>query len=904
MGIFSSSYRTYVSSTAYNLAGDVDLRPDYLKTLIVGGVTSPNNPSLGSVIQGGYFNGPGMKLRAFAKWARLDSPIGYNNKIEFKSTHVLVGDSIDDAILAEEIPHASNQEVLISTDLVDFGVFTYWADQYMLDNHPELISTAWKTDYTGATNTIKITLESGTVETFVPVGMDSSKQYLIAIYKLSTTTGAGAYTPFPTVTLPIGQYFDDMASYDVVSTSSTDQIASPSRTVQTISTFSDNRPQIDGPIDWSSVDITFQQLNNVYKKTITEEGSGDSIVTLEENITHQQYYGGMTSATTTSTATVDVGGGVIRTDTTTTVQQTFYVTRVISKSRQEVSKKSWSSPKLFLYQKGSGNLTLDALITSPDATASFLPFIPIRLDNKFLSKDYLPTIFSASKSAFRRSTGGGNLNKVISKIADNESLPDIDYTFAMFGVSLNVVEMACRQYLFTFFDQMRLLYSSQLGSIDTWQDKVEESKQSMLDFEAWRLAQSDYSDPLYGTVAPIVIPTPQLPSSSIRLYSTKPELAFDYTISWSGITKETLSGLGKPSAKVKDYWLDKGTATTITRVGYGDYSDSGQVLQPIDSVIMKAVCIYFQKSDTEYEKITVYALKHRNIIHNGHYEDIDAHAALDDVEESGFIVPIHEGIFKELPMVVSTQMTTACAYLIFNSYQVVKVRWYQKSIFKEVLQLGAIVLAIATAGAATGVSVGILGASAAVGAVIGLSGTAALIVGAIANAIAAIIVFNIISGVATQVFGAELGAIIASIATFVIANPGMLDSFSSSISAGFSELTKADNLLQLTNAVSDGYTQYVKAAVSQYAKDTESFMQKYQAESKVVSDAFYAEFGNNAGAAISPLTRTDSFSDYSSGETPSSFFSRTLLTGSEIVGLTHSMLSDFSKITLSTNLPS
>ena len=345
MGIFSSELRTYVSSTAYNLAGDVDLRPDYLKTLIVGGVTSPNNPSLGGVIQGGYFNGPGMKLRAFAKWARLDSPIGYNNKIEFKSTHVLVGDSIDDAILAEEIPHASNQEVLISTDLVDFGVFTYWADQYMLDNHPELISTAWKTDYTGATNTIKITLESGTVETFVPVGMDSSKQYLIAMYKLSTTTGAGAYTPFPTVTLPIGQYFDDMASYDVVSTSSTDQIASPSRTVQTISTFSDNRPQIEGPIDWSSVDITFQQLNNVYKKTITEEGSGDSIVTLEENITHQQYYGGMTSATTTSTATVDVGGGVIRTDTTTTVQQTFYVTRVISKSRQEVSKKSWSSPR-------------------------------------------------------------------------------------------------------------------------------------------------------------------------------------------------------------------------------------------------------------------------------------------------------------------------------------------------------------------------------------------------------------------------------------------------------------------------------------------------------------------------------------------------------------------------------
>jgi hypothetical protein len=886
------------------LAGDIKLRPDYLKTLVVGGITSPNNSSLGDTIQGGYFNGPGMKLRAFAKWTRLDSPLGYNNEIGFSCTNVSVGDSIDNNTLAGEIPHTSNQEVLISTSLIDFGIFTYWTDQYMLDNHPELISTVWKTDYAGDTNTIKITFESGTIETFVPVDMDSSKQYLIALYKSGTTTGVGTNTIFPVVTLPVGQDFDDMSSYDVVSTSSIDKTASPYRTIQTISTFSDNRPQVDGPIDSSSVDITFQQLDNVYKKTITKEGSGDSIVTLEDDITHQQYYGGMTSATTTSITTTDIGGGIIRTDTTTTIQQTFYVTRVIVESQQEVSKKSWSSPKLFLYQKGSGNSVLDALIVSPDATAAFLPFIPIRLDNKFLSKDYLPTIFSASKSAFRRSTGGSSLNKIISKISDNKSLSDIDYTFALFGVSLNVVEMACRQYLFTFFDQMRLLYSSQLLSVDAWQDKVEESKQSMLDFESWRLAQSDYSNPLCGTVAPTVIPTPQLPSSSIRLHSTNPELAFDYIISWSGITKETLSGLGKPSAKVKDYWLEKGTSTTVTRIGYGNYSDVGQVLQPIDPVIMKAICVYFQKSDTEYEKITIYALKHRNTIHNGHYVDIDAHTALDDVEESGFIIPIHEGIFKELPIVVSTQMTTACAYLIFNSYQDVTVKWYQTGIFSTILQLGAIVLAVVSVGTATGVSIGILGSSSAVGAAIGLSGTTALIVGAIANAIAAVIVFNIVSGVATQVFGAELGSIIASVVTFVMANPGIINSFSSSISTGFSELTKASNLLKLTNAVSGGYTQYVQASIGQYAKDAESFMQKYQTESRAVSDAFYAEFGNNAGAVISPLTRIDSSSGSSSGETPSSFFSRTLLTGSEIVELTHSMLSDFSKITLSTDLPS
>ena len=65
--------------------------------------------------------------------------------------------------------------------------------------------------------------------------------------------------------------------------------------------------------------------------------------------------------------------------------------------------------------------------------------------------------------------------------------------------------------------------------------------------------------------------------------------------------------------------------------------------------------------------------------------DISAKEALEDVEESGFIIPLHEGVYRAMGLKDSTQMATACSFMVFNCYQVVKKKWYQTGIFKIIL---------------------------------------------------------------------------------------------------------------------------------------------------------------------------------------------------------------------------
>lgn len=771
MGLFSSSYRTYVASSVYNLAGDEDKRPDFLKTTVIGAVTSPNNLSIGNVIQDSYFNGPGLKMRAYARWARRSSPTSLVNTIKFQSTRVLAGSTIDDAVLSQHIPHNVDETVVISTDLIDSGIYTYWVDQYMLINHPDLIGAGgYSSDYDKINNLIKITLSDGSVESFTPAGMSSDSKYLIALYSLKKYVTT-------TVTLPNG--------------------------------------------------------------------------------------------TTTTTTT-----------------------------------ETYSPARLFIYKQNSGNAVLDELFTTATAGDAFIPFIPVRLDNKFLSDTYLPEIYSVAKAGFMRATNGSRLTKLIKLLEDNDNLANIDYAYCVFGVSLNVKEMACKEYLYRFFDTMRTVYSGQSSALLDWESLYNAAQDSQVAFNNWVIAQETPGDPLYGTSAPTVQPTPFPPTIKIQFYSEDVRLSFNNTISWADIKKEVdLPGLGKVGAVAGDFWIEKGDVRTFSMVTLGTYADSEYSSQQATSIQLKEIVIYSQVSSTKHNKITILGLSHRNIVYNGHYVDTDCHAALDDVDESPFIIPIHEDIYKNMPLVPATQMTTACSFLILNSYEVVKVKWYQKGIFKLVVIVVAILVAVYTGYLIDPFSAGMLGTNISVGASLGFTGTAAIIAGTIANAIAAAIVFNIVAGVATKAFGAEVGSIIAAVTTFLMANPDAFNSFGSSISNGFTEMMKAENLIKISDSVGKSYTHYVKSSVESYMEQHTAFMEEYNAESKKVSEAFQAQFGTNAGAVISPINFTDSARGPFDTESPKTFLSRTLLTGSDIVELTHSMVQDFSKINLNVTLP-
>ncbi len=145
--------------------------------------------------------------------------------------------------------------------------------------------------------------------------------------------------------------------------------------------------------------------------------------------------------------------------------------------------------------------------------------------------------------------------------------------------------------------------------------------------------------------------------------------------------------------------------------------------------------LYWQETAETWHCLAITGLTHVNNIYEDKSIYTDAFTALGDADESGFIIPIHEAVFRAMPMVQATQMSTACCYLVVNSYVVVKQAWYQTAFFQILLIVVVIVISIFTFGAGSILGAGVLGTDAAIGATIGLTGTAALVAGAIVNAL-------------------------------------------------------------------------------------------------------------------------------------------------------------------------
>jgi hypothetical protein len=174
------------------------------------------------------------------------------------------------------------------------------------------------------------------------------------------------------------------------------------------------------------------------------------------------------------------------------------------------------------------------------------------------------------------------------------------------------------------------------------------------------------------------------------------------------------------------------------------------------------VVINWQVDLTTWKKITIHDLTYKNFIYGSLAVIYTGKEAVESTEESGFIIPLHEGIYKSMGRKHNTQMATACCFLVFNSYLEVKQKWYQTKLFKVLLIVVIVVITIIAppaGGAATK-------AAMATGEFLGLSGTAALIAGFIVNFVAAAIVTNLIMKAATHVFGVKIGTIIGTIAFY------------------------------------------------------------------------------------------------------------------------------------------
>lgn len=358
--------------------------------------------------------------------------------------------------------------------------------------------------------------------------------------------------------------------------------------------------------------------------------------------------------------------------------------------------------------------------------------------------------------------------------------------------------------------------------------------------------------------------------SSVQILSpVETPLRLDITISWSALAKETAIGQGRLDAVVGDVWL---TSSQL---------DGGE-----------KVFIWFQRTSNLYDKITVFDPLSDNEIHNDKSVRIKGEDALVDPDESGFVIPIHYGIFRSMTMVHQTQIMTCSILILFNCQETVKQKWYQTDAFKVFIFIVIVVISVVFPPA------GAIGtaAYASIGAAIGLTGLAAVIAGAVISQLAAMILMKVVGAVSTEIFGEKFGAIIAAVVAVVLVVVGPQLMSGQSISASWGSLSSAANLIKLTNALGDGIAGYIQASAMETMAKAQDVQDDYVEKSADIAALYEQNIGYDNGM-IDPTILTNFLA-----ESQDSFLARTLLTGSDIAELSMDMVTNFANYTISTRL--
>lgn len=573
-------------------------------------------------------------------------------------------------------------------------------------------------------------------------------------------------------------------------------------------------------------------------------------------------------------------------------------TKTYQVDTQEIWHLSSSVMQIFTYKYGSGNAVLDAMFAPSENMGGFYPIIPFRLDNKFLSESYLPEVYKLSKKGYKKATTG-DFDELVDSLKENPDLDDIDYAYTVFGVCLNVLEQSSRKYVYEFFKHIMASYSP-IGSPEyiAWQAQWTDAKNSWDDWTTWRTAQEDPMDPLYGTIEPTKLAYPSMPANSLRVSTAgNPTMNYDMTIAWSSITESAGSGLLKPDAKRDQLWFTKGDQTSYQEVYWaGDAEGFFGLLNGAFRTV-EEIYLNWQVTETTWRRLKIVGLTHKNLIYGGKSVDITAFEALDDPEESGFIIPLHDGVFRAMGMVDATQMCTANCFLVFNCYVVRKQKWYQTALFQIILVIIAIIIIVVSWGTATPAVASTMGAYFAA---LGMTVLMAHILAAIVYVIAAMIVARLITAGAVELFGEKWGAAIGAILSVITLNLANGVASGASLATSFSNMMTAQNLMLLLSSVGDAYAAYVQASTMDLVAENAKVLAQYKQDYAAILQAWDENLGGVQGVvdptAISNAIRVPI-------ESVASFFKRTLMTGSDVADMSLTMLSDFADMTLSTDLP-
>lgn len=865
-----------VGSSAYNLAGDVAGRGNFLKNTVLGLVFSGGaKEGIGSGIVSSHLAGPATSYTHFNKWAESS---GYNTQVGNLNGWVYSGDLISDAAFAYLVPTKSTHNQRAITSNVGALDLHLLALEWIINNYP---ADRYKTytatlESTGTflsvlTGRIQIDYTLGGTVYFTPAYDLSSNMPYVYLYheerlkvsEVITDTGWIEVTP------PAKVGFTG-------SSTTVAQVINRDKTTTTVVTYSDSTPSTTS-VATAVQNLPFDKTTGVYTKitnvpaTPSTPGVTTTIVQSEESFYRVLF-------TTTVTTSSEVILGVTKTTTVTTVTPYLEAYWEYQQLTTVSTDEKWL-PFLFkVYQKGSSVVGDALLFNTPTEVQKFFPVMPLRRDNAMVDATNFPVQYGWNRNAALRCFGQRKkYDDLIESLADNPDLNQIDHAWVVFGVSLSTQQQDGQKYLYEFFKD---LADSTISALGTYKSPVAYQSAWESFVTAVQASNNDEANvldrPLPPTAQDYVLAVSSSAGAQDWLYNT--------TITAKGGAQVVGSGYHvKALGKVGQAWVYEKSSITIQV----PTSVSGSL--ELTYVPTTTIVIAFGKQITpdiwvEYE---FFDLVHKNVVYQGlDVTTLGSTAIASMNENSSFLIPLHENALKDLSLVRRTQLSLECSFLVVNYYDKQTIPWYSTSFFQIVLVVIVIVIAVNN-GYIVGETAGVLGTNAYVGATLGYVGTAAILAGAIANAVAAMLVSMLVTEVTTGVFGKKWGRVIGFITAMVMLTPTTPGSSFSAANV-WTQLTKADNLLRLTLGGISTYGGYLQDKAMEINAETQAIVSEANTALKGINDLM-RELQGDTG--IDPTTITDALR-YAT-ESSSQFYDRTTMTGTEIAELSIKLVEDF-----------
>ena len=929
--------KIFVSSETYNLAGPENKRDNVLKNTLLAAILAENRPWLGETITNSYLKGQGIKLRNFSNWA---TRTGFTANVVRQTGGTLrLPLSIPNHVVQGVLNPADPEKVSISFQTREIADETYWVMQYLLENRPEDLDGNWVSTYDEVANLVTIHFMGGDpipedddgelifpeqdedddtplpepeiieTVTFTPADYVVGADYLYVVYSVAREHPDGELLEDAEVIVGSGS-FPSVSGYDHIGTTTQEKNFTLETKTVVETSYTDGTPtETDTTTSTSSATRTASEAiyeKEVYQGSYTEADDDGLYNYSLWNQTKLYVDFKIETTSTTSSETLPIAGGHFKTITTTVYTDTLVANNSYKQSQQDVDIKGWSPARMYIYRLGSGNSVLDAYIGSSQSVGEFFPHIPVRLWKRNVSDTYYGTIYTEGNKALKRSIDS-SMKKMHELINSSGSAGDIDHAFINYAVPINVKNDSSKKYIYLFFKQF--LAGQNPTQYQQWENTYNEETEIGKTWAKWSSAQKDNTDPLFGTPEPPRPAIPAAPGGSFRLRSGHSGIDFDITISWSSLKEEIFNGKFKSNAKRNQLWIQQGQSIQVPRTVI-QWGEMGQEYHTVFDTIIP-VEIVWQHEYEKYRKITLTGLNYNNYVYGGLSVSYTGHSEVKKGSESKFLIPLHNQIIREMGLVDFTQMSTACSFIIFNSYQIVKVKkkWYQSTIFKVVLVIVIVVISVFTAGWGSTLGGAVGGIGGATATAVGATGALAAAIAVAVNMVVSIVVTSILSKAATAAFGEKWGGIIGTIASIFVMS-GLNSQFGAAGSGAsntgwadaYRELMKPNNLMNVAQAIGEGMQAGHAAKLQKYHDETQAIIADYEVESERIAQLFMENIGDGSSVDIVKIQQMVAAFDFRK-EWPNEFLQRTLLVGSDVVELAQSLVDDFATITTSLELP-